>query len=335
MTVMKMKKLTAQILTAILMGIVVPTILLNIAVYLHKDQKQEPDTTDPQDQTMQEPESNSEVWIPVLLNDGKRVDMVLDDYLTGVVLAEMPSSFEPEAQKAQAVVARTYALRRLESGGKHTDGAVCTDPACCQGYLDPETFLQRGGEKSSLEKVNRCVRETSGQVLLYNGRLIEATYFSCSGGSTEDAVAVWGTDIPYLRATESPGEENAAHYSDTVYFTADNFQAALGEDLPGRPTEWFGTVSYTSGNGVAAMEIGGKVYTGTQLRSTLGLRSTAFTVTPTADGVTITTRGFGHRVGMSQYGADAMAVNGSDYRQILQYYYTGTELAEYHSYADN
>ena len=139
-------------------------------------------------------------------------------------------------------------------------------------------------------------------------------------------MAVWGRDFPYLRATDSPGEEEAVHYTDTVYFTEKEFQNALGISLPGTPDGWFGFTTYTSGGGVNTIRIGGRDYKGTELRKLLGLKSTAFTVSANPKGVTITTKGYGHRVGMSQYGADAMAEGGSSYEQILSYYYQGTSL---------
>ena len=163
------------------------------------------------------------------------------------------------------------------------------------------------------------------QVLTYENALIEATYFSCSGGSTEDAVAVWGNAYPYLKAVDSPGEEHAAHYTDTVTFTPLQFQSALGVILSGTPENWFGPVTYTEGGGVDTMQIGKTIYKGTELRQKLSLRSTAFTVS-VGEYITITTEGDGHRVGMSQYGADAMAAAGKDYREILAHYYPGTEL---------
>lgn len=174
--------------------------------------------------------------------------------------------------------------------------------------------------------MRRAVEATAGLVLTYEGSLIEATYFSCSGGSTEDAAAVWGTDFPYLQAVESPGEEQAAHYTDTVTLNAQSFQAALGETLPGAPDSWFGEITYTDGGGVAEMKIGGKTYSGTKLRRLLQLRSTAFTIRAGEDTIEITTKGYGHRVGMSQYGADAMAVKGSYFKTILAHYYPGTRL---------
>lgn len=255
----------------------------------------------------------------VLDEDGKTVAMDMQSYLTGVVLAEMPTDFEAEALKAQAVVARTYALKRLETGDKHP-GSVCTRPGCCQGYRDPEEFPEKAAEKAA-----NAVEETDGQVLRYGGELIDATYFSCSGGSTEDAAAVWGADVPYLQAVDSPGE-NAAYDTDTVRFSAEEFAGMLEQNLPGEPEAWFGPVTYTRGGGVDTMEIGGRTYRGTELRSIFGLRSTDFTVSVAGDTIEIETHGFGHRVGMSQYGADAMAASGSSFDEILAHYYVGTSL---------
>ena len=271
-------------------------------------------------------ESGVRLAIPVLFSDGVVSEMELEEYVTAVVLREMPADFEIEALKAQAVVARTYALRRHLRGGKHENATVCTDPSCCQGYYSPSEYLKNGGADDMLEKVNRAVTDTQGRVLTYNDELVEATYFSCSGGQTEDAKAVWGTDIPYLQSTESPGEENATHFTDTVVYTSSEFQQLLGRQLQGLPGSWFGSISYTNGGGVDTIEICGKVYHGTELRKYLGLRSTAFLISAVGNSITITTKGFGHRVGMSQYGADVMAVDGYSYAEILAHYYTGTEL---------
>jgi stage II sporulation protein D len=180
-----------------------------------------------------------------------------------------------------------------------------------------------GGSEEALAEAKAAVEATSGLVLTYGGALIEATYFSCSGGSTEEAVAVWGTDFPYLRAVDSPGEENAAHYTDTVSFTLGELEEKLGVKLQGN---WLGLISYTQGGGVDTVVIGGKTFTGKELRTVLGLRSTAFDLEISGDSVTITTKGFGHRVGMSQYGADAMAMSGSSFADILTHYYPGTTL---------
>ena len=261
-----------------------------------------------------------------VLLDGEIKKLELEEYICGVVLAEMPAKFEPDALKAQAVVARTYTLRRMEAGGRHENADVCGDPGCCQGYRDP---ADKGNTPESVEKIRAAVESPAGQVLTYDGELIDATYFSCSGGMTEDALAVWGTDIPYLQSTESPGEEEATHYTDRVFFSAEDFSAALEADLTGPPKSWLGAVTYTTGGGVSTIRIGGKQYKGTEIRSLLGLRSTDFTLTATENGIEIVTHGYGHRVGMSQYGADAMAASGSSYKQILAHYYHGTVLTDY------
>ena len=314
-----MKKFLFQLICSILLGFFLPWIVLA----MHRDI---PDTkvarnTEPQPQPQTVP-----TVIPVVF-DGEIVQMPLDDYLIGVVLREMPVEFEEEAQKAQAVVARTYALRTCEKGTKHDGlGGVCTDSSCCQAYRDPQDYLSSGGSLDALNKVTQAVQETEGMVLIYEGKLIDVTYFSCSGGMTEDAAAVWGTDIPYLQATESPGEEGASHYTDTVTFSAKDFLDSLGVSIKGSPSGWLGQVRYTTGGGVDTMEIGGVVYHGTTLRKLLNLRSTAFTMTAVGDTIIVTTKGYGHRVGMSQYGAEAMAVSGSSYEEILAHYYQGATL---------
>lgn len=267
--------------------------------------------------------------VGLLMDDGTVEEMPLEDYLVSVVLREMPADFEVEALKAQAVVARTYTLRRIELGSKHIGAAVCTDASCCQGYWSEEAYIAEGGEQALLDKVTDAVCLTANEVLVYNDALIDATYFSCSGGRTEDALAVWGSDVPYLQSIESPGEEGATHYTDTVSFSASAFAEKLGLDMTAEPNNWLGSITYTAGGGIDEMQICGKTFKGTTLRQKLGLRSTAFLISVVGDRVTITTKGYGHRVGMSQYGADAMAVQGKTYRDILSHYYQGTDLIEY------
>ena len=307
---------------AVLMGFVLPGVLLNLAVKLGGRESDTPEQTLPAETYQTEPAEK--ITMQLTLGDGTVAEMDMNDYLTGVVLAEMPASFETEALKAQTVVARTYTLKAAQSG-KH-DGGVCADYACCQAYIAESAYT--GGEEN-IQKVRAAVEATDGLVLTYGGELIEATYFSCSGGSTEDAVAVWGTDYPYLRATDSPGEEHAAHYTDVVTFTAEDFASKLGQALSGKPETWLGFTTYTAGGGVNSMRIGNIDYKGTELRTLLGLRSTAFTITAENDTITITTKGFGHRVGMSQYGADAMALAGSTFDEILAHYYKGTTLERF------
>ena len=294
-----------QLLLSFLAGAVMPLLLAALFHKVPPVPEAESESISP---TLSYRETDPEAMLSVLNPAGNLQQMSLREYLVGVVLAEMPADFEPEALKAQAVVARTYTRKRME-GSKHEGACVCMDPGCCQGWKSVEDYLSQGGRAASVEKIRSAVAETDGLVLCYDGKLIDATYFSCSGGTTEDAVAVWGQDVPYLQSVQSPGEEEAPRFTDTVTFSPAQLAGKLGLSGTGDPAEWFGSVTYTDGGGVEAMVIRGQTFTGTQLRQKLGLRSTAFSVRASADAITITTRGFGHRVGMSQYGAQAMALS--------------------------
>lgn len=304
------------------LGLLLPALCVRLPGWFKKP-------TDPKETVSQtQPAQNTarEHRVPILLPSGSITVIPLEDYIVAVVQAEMPAYFEFEALRAQAVAARTFALRCHLSLGKHPGGAVCTDPACCQAYLSREDYLAQGGSADDADKIRRAVASTTGQVVTYEGELIEAPYFSCSGGRTEDAAAVWGNQVPYLLSLVSPGEEEAAVYQNTVTFTPEEFCDLLGRSLPGSPHGWFGYPTYTAGGGVATVTVGGQSYTGTQLRKLLGLNSTAFSFWVENGMITVTTRGKGHRVGMSQYGADAMALKGHTYDAILRYYYPGTRI---------
>ncbi len=307
-----------DLLSSLMMGFLIPGVILNTAVTFDR----------PKTERRPESELHQQTTLPVRIRskEGSVQEGEMDDYLVGVVLAEMPAYFESEALRAQAVVARTFAGRAYETGGKHGDSSVCVLPECCQGYRSESDYLEQGGREADVEKVRQAVLETSGQVLVYGGELIEATYFSCSGGSTEDALTVWGTAVPYLRTVESPGEEQAAHYRDRTVLTARELEEKLELKLPEHPGDWFGKITYTAGGSVDTAVIGGQYFTGTEVRSRLGLHSAAFTVSLEPEGAVFITKGYGHRVGMSQYGADAMAAAGNTYQQILTHYYQGTEL---------
>ena len=304
-----------QMLIPFLWGLILPLVVMGILVQLDKRPAQQPEES---------LETDLQEQIRVVLDDGTTEELELQTYLLRVVLAEMPASFPEEALKAQAVVARTYAARRQDSG-KHPEGAVCLQASCCQGYREEADFLSGGGTRESVDKVRRAVEQTRGEVLTYEGELIDATYFSSSGGRTEAAVAVWGTDVPYLQAVDSPGEA-PGNPSQQVSFSAEDFARCVGFENEGDPRDWFSDVRYTEGGGVDSISIRGQTYKGTRLRTLLGLRSTAFRIGVEGGWITVTTQGYGHRVGMSQYGAKAMADRGEDYKAILAHYYVGTEL---------
>lgn len=309
-----MKTMARDFAAAFVMGFLLPAFLVGMAVAVHES---EPPETAGTGSAQLSHRGEAAISAPLTPQEA---------YLVGVVLAEMPVEFQPEALKAQAVAARTYTHKAKLTGGKHGDGSVCKDAACCQAYISEEAYLAAGGTEEGLEKVRNAVSETAGLVLTFEGTPIEATYFSCSGGRTEAAVEVWGTDYPYLRSVESPGEENATGYRDTVRFTPEAFAKAIGFTPDGDVSTWFGPTAYTRGGSVQTAVIGGETFTGTQLRSLLSLRSASFDLEVKDRQIVITTQGYGHRVGMSQYGAEAMAASGSSYADILSHYYPGTAL---------
>lgn len=309
-----------QVWAAFLLGLALP---LGLMAALSRNEA-EPLPSMPAAAEQTEEAVREEPDLLVLTQSGQVESMKTQDYLVGVLLAEMPASFPDEALKAQAVVARTYAARR-QSSGKHAQGAVCLQADCCQGYRTEADFFQDGGTQADLEKIRTAVEQTQGQVLTYEGELIDATYFSASGGSTEAAVAVWGADVPYLQAVDSPGEASA-YDTDVVYMTPEAFAKALDFESDGKPEQWISDVTETDGGGVDTITIRGVQYRGTELRRALALRSTDFEIELQDGEFQIVTHGFGHRVGMSQYGAKAMAEAGNDYQQILSHYYLDTEL---------
>lgn len=261
----------------------------------------------------------------VLVRWGGQVhEMDLEDYVVGVVLAEMPAYFEPEALKAQAAVSRTFAWKATLTGGKHGDHSVCTDSSCCQGYITEEKYVRYFGTQQDVEKIKNAVADTAETVITYGNDLIEATYFSSSGGLTEDAVSVWGNAYPYLTCKESPEPDSQGEA--TAAFSRAYLEEALHIRLEGSPVEWFHDWERTQSGGVARVGIGSRIFTGTELRKILSLRSTLFTVSVKNDVVFFHTKGQGHRVGMSQFGAETMAVDGASWEEILQYYYAGIGL---------
>lgn len=323
-----MRRSLQQIVGAFLLGLLIPGMLLNIGATLERGEGESQQQTQVETRvdntgTAAHPEPQ---WKITVCIDGERESMELESYLVGVVLAEMPTDFEEAALQAQAVVARTYALKRQQQRDHHSDGAVCTDHRCCQAYISVADYLNGMGTQEDVDKATQAVTATAGQVVTYEGKLIESTYFSCSGGRTEDAAAVWGGDYPYLRAVDSPGEERAESYETTNLFTKEQLEMALERALPEKTSEWIGWCTYTIGGGVDKLCLAGQIYKGTQLRQLLDLRSTMFSVETVENGIKVTTYGSGHRVGMSQWGAEAMAVAGSTVEEILAHYYPGTQL---------
>lgn len=310
---------------SLLVTAVLPALMFSVLGQIHTQrQSQKKETQNETGKRMQ-----TVLRVPVQLHAGEIVEMDLEQYVMNVILAEASPDFEEEALKALAVAVRTYTLRNMEESNKHIGAAVCTDYRCCQSYIEPEAYCSAGGNPKHITRVQKAVTETWGEVVLYGEELICATYFSSSGGMTEDAQQVWGEVYPYLKSVESPGEEQCDAFTKQTVLTPEELQQRLGIKLSGEPSSWFGVVIYTQSGSVDLMRIGGRLYTGVELRKMLGLRSTMFKVLFEDGKIIFDTRGYGHRVGLSQHGANAMAVKGMDYRQILMHYYSGVSLAEY------
>ena len=274
--------------------------------------------------------------VRVLTESGDVVEQSMKEYLWSVVAAEMPAAFELEALKAQAVTARTYAAWKVGAGEtKHPQADVCTDINCCQAFLDKEQAVEKWGSSAEFytDKIFTAISETDGQIMTYDGQPIQAVFFSSANGRTEDAVSVWGNSVPYLVGVETPEGEDVPNYRTEVVLTADEFRTTFLEEYPGADlnedaTKWFENKTMSASGRVATLDVGGITVKGTELRSLFGLRSTSFEVEATAENVIFRVTGYGHGVGMSQYGANALAKQGKPYREILTWYYTGVKIGE-------
>lgn len=270
--------------------------------------------------------------------------MDLEEYVKGVVAAEMPASFHVEALKAQAVAARTYTVKRMQSLGgppnqHHPEADVCTDSTHCQAWISRErlesNFRKKYGffrYKGYLKKIDQCVEETRGLILVYDNKPIDPLFHSTSGGRTENSEDVFSSKVPYLRSVLSPYEEHSPRLEARVVMKVSDFVRALVEKFEGLRLEEkdvpgaLQVIRASESGKIIDIKVGNKVLRGRDIRAALGLNSTNFKIEREGDNVVITTIGYGHGVGMSQYGADGMAKRGADYREILTHYYTGVEI---------
>jgi len=295
-----------------------------------------PTATLPLDRTVVTPAPTADAaqQVRVKLPDGSVLTLGMDQYLWRVVAAEMPASFEPDALMAQAVAARTYTASKMgHTVENHPDADVCTDITCCQAYLDPAQAAANWGAdgEAYTAKLAAAVAETDGVIATYGGAPIQAVFFSSAAGRTVDAVEVWGSAVPYLTGVDSPEGEEVPNYHSTVALTPAEFQEKFlaqypGADLSGEPESWFQNITNNSAGGVEKLEVGGVTVAGTELRTLLGLRSANFTVSAGAEEILFSVTGYGHGVGMSQYGANALAKQGKTWQEIIRWYYTGVEL---------
>ena len=263
---------------------------------------------------------DNKTYVTVYRSNGSTIKLELEEYVTCVVGTEMPAEFNEQAMMAQAVLARTYALKALKNNIRLTDNSST------QNYKSVDELKKMWGSNFDryYNKVKNAVLSTSGKYLTYNGELIEAVYHSTSNGTTENSINVWGNSFPYLVSVESLYDETNPSFYKETQITYDKLSSVFKTTI-NNETE-FNILSKTSGNRVDKIEIAGTIYTGVQVRTLLGLRSTDFEIVKNEAGVIFQTRGYGHGVGMSQYGANGMAKNGYNYESILKHYYTGVTI---------
>lgn len=263
-------------------------------------------------------------------------EVPIETYLYNVVSAEMPADFEYEALKAQAIVARTYTIYKIKNNSdKHGEANICDDSTCCQAWISKEDRFARWEEakrEENWKKIVSAVDETKGKIVTYEGEPINAFFHSNSGGKTEIPLNVWGgSGYPYLQTVETVGEDAYSQYNSEAELTKTELESKVKEKHSDFSINWeeencIQVLERTDGNRVKNIKIGNKNLSGVEIRSLLGLRSTNFTVTVENDKIKFSVIGYGHGVGMSQTGADAMAKQGKNYEEIIKHFYTNVEI---------
>lgn len=253
-----------------------------------------------------------------------------EDYIVGVVSSEMPADFSLEALKAQALTARTFIIRHMLNplDTNIPEGAIVLDTVIHQVYQNEDELRKKWGKdyERRHSKILEAVQSTRGQVITYEGEPITATFFSTSNGYTENSEDYWPNEIPYLRSVESPWDTQSPRYVAEKVISTQQFTNALGVQLPNDGTVGEITARTDSGR-VATVNISGKSFTGREIREALDLDSSDFRWKRNGDNVVIETRGWGHGVGMSQYGANGLAKEGKSYQEIIQHYYQGVQIS--------
>lgn len=286
----------------------------------------------PDSATVPPSDQDSESFLLADQSAGAVVSVPRREYLIGAVAAEMPISWPDEALKAQAIAAHSYALYCRDHAAEPASGWLSVDPVRRQGYLTDAVLRSYWGTayEENYARLSALVDSVLTDVLYYGSAPAGTSYFAISNGMTEASENVWGTALPYLVAVDSSTDLNADNYLYTVQFTAEQMQQALtGLGLlpdPAAPANWFGEAALTPSGYVASLPVCGQSVTGPALRKALGLRSACFTVQYQEGSFLLTTKGYGHGVGLSQWGAKALAEQGQSAEEILAHYFPGTEL---------
>lgn len=273
------------------------------------------------------------------VNENKIEKMDMEEYLYGVISSEMPSTFDEEALKAQAIAARTYVIYKMENNitSGHKNATVCTDPSHCQAYTSYEGLIKIKGKawiKNDYEKIKKAVDDTKGEILTYKGKSILPLYFSTSSGKTENSQDVFSTQYPYLVSVDSPYDKSSPKYSTTYSISKSKFIKYIKNIYPklnislNQLDEEISILNRTEGGCVKTIQVGNIKMSGIKMRQILNLNSANFTIECNKDEIQFNVKGYGHGVGMSQWGAQGMAKKGYKYYDILFHYFKGTDIKD-------
>lgn len=334
-----MKKILAYVLIFVLVCFLIPVVLtkktgkqVNTNIYVNEQNDSEVA------ENTAEYNYNKYNTIKLLHTKTQEIEEIkLDEYLYGVVSAEMPASFEKEALKAQAVVARTYTIYKIENNeGKHGEANICDDSGCCQAWISKEdrfTKWEEASREANWNKIVEAVESTKGKYITYEGKPINAFFHSNSGGKTETTLNVWGgSGYPYLQSVSTSGEDAYTQYKSEVTLTKEGFINKIKEkysdfEIDFNDEKCISILEYTEGNRVKKIRIGNKEFSGVEIRTLIGLKSANFNIEIKGDNIYFSVVGYGHGVGMSQTGADSMAKAGKNYEEIIKHFYTGVEIS--------
>ena len=303
------------------------------------------ENTETQTEVIEEPNEISYDYreyntIKLLHTESSEIEEIhLDEYLYGVVSAEMPANYEIEALKAQAVVARTYTIYQIKNNREKHEGAhICDSFSCCQAWISKEERLEKWEEtekEANWQKIVQAVDETAGKIITYEGQPINAFFHSNSGGVTESSINIWGgVEYPYLKSVETSGEDSYSQYNSEVSFTREELVNKIKEVHENIQINWevedeIQIQEYTESGRVRTIKFGNISIAGTEARTILGLKSTNFVISYQENKIIFSVIGYGHGVGMSQTGADSLAKQGSGYEEIIKHFYTGVEIINY------
>lgn len=343
-----MKKILIYLLSFILIIFIIPAFLTKRTTPTSskketerqlQDNNQQEQTTENQTEISNKNTYNYSKYGTISLlhkKTGEVEQVKLDEYLCNVVSAEMPATFEQEALKAQAIVARTYTIYKILNK-KHDNADICDDSTCCQAWISKDDRLAKWEEnqrESNWQKICSAVNETSGKIITYENKPIDAFFHSNSGGITEVPVNVWGgTGYPYLQSVETSGENTYTQYASEVTLSQEELINKLKEkysdiSIDFANSEDIKILEYTESTRVKTVKFGNHEISGVEARTLFGLKSTNFEISRDGNNIKFSVKGYGHGVGMSQTGADSMAKNGSGAEEIIKHFYTGVEITE-------